>query len=882
MRSNIEKSNYQVFEIDDRSNELGRTFCLKLLELYIQERRWLHANPSVYQELKDVVEEYIVRTKALKDFEKTLWECVKNKEKKVFLFLGNKGAGKTSKINYFVNTQTGKLNEENYSWIRIDLTKVYRILFGRRRRERKEIKKELIRYLSAQTLYVYTKYGITGVDRVLASVGEEEFLEKLPKKALRGWGYIKKGILEDPKFYDSIFSKPINWRYVVEAHNVVIELLRRKGKKIILLIDGIDNIDYSLISTELKEGIEDFIEEIVHWIHEEKEEKMSYEKLFVFLRKDSLKLFKLPQVLSNYGIYEEISLPEESFVEVLSGIKKTLEEKKEGSNLKEKAFRGLLDSILDTNRRIYGMGKGCSSFVIALMNNKLQEVYEKIRESCYDVCYKSKCFFPQNVKFKRDVKERFRTEFGEETARFLLYLRDLVEKLPSELVGDFANFIGKFPEFVKVAFERKNIDVKKLDTEDFITRLYNSNLRALLDDAVAVYIYVYSYLRCCKETIFGVSEYLSSSFRLVTEALFRKGKFYSPSYKDKLYVPPYSDVTFPNLLNITLRGEPKPPLMTIFLLYFLLVNRKSGTHKTTNYIASVLRREFKKDWISDEYVRGNLLRPLWECGYVKLGDNDDCWYITDKGEWILLYTFRDINAFSSLCYNGVIRKKYHRLLVKYTDLGGNLGDGNPWKEYLSVTLRNSVVLLAFLQEEIQYLEDEYSYHLESLIFNEELKKDFEEFLIFYLGKLETNWIMETIEVDLRNFGDSGDEIIRRVEGILDKLTKDSKDLIEKLQRIKREDLLTLSRKAFDALKFEEKLSLLKWLMKYRPGEVVPEYKDPSLLADDYISHVFLFGNFEESELQKRRSAIVNNYSKANYHPKELINKISKFLGGENG
>jgi Cdc6-like AAA superfamily ATPase len=153
---------YQTNKISD--NYLYAPLPLWFLYLYFIKRSWLHCNPSnsLINDQK-VLKHYFFENEKIifknKDNNKIHsiieFDSMKNiffddDFKLVFLY-GNKGYGKTTIQNYLLMKYTKELNKNGLTWLRVDVSKIYREWQGFNNIT-------LINYLYTQIVYVYIRY----------------------------------------------------------------------------------------------------------------------------------------------------------------------------------------------------------------------------------------------------------------------------------------------------------------------------------------------------------------------------------------------------------------------------------------------------------------------------------------------------------------------------------------------------------------------------------------------------------------------------------------------------------------------------------------------------------------------------------------------------
>jgi hypothetical protein len=252
--------------IDNNFIQRNDQFRKELLE-YFEKTNWVHANPAKYncecescfknKEFREILQHIYFTNDKIRNGLETLEKAILNENIPYIFITGRRGSGKTFFQNYFLNVKTKKLNEQRYTWIRVDCTKIYHYNSLRKSYEKRIDK--IITYIWAQLVFVYVRYkqphyaddnnyslSNTGhvcysEDKVFSSLDENKVFAGLDSEAkneiiskIRS-AHHENNSLDGKLFFDS--------RIETIAKNIL-EELKQKDKKIALFIDGIDNIDF--------------------------------------------------------------------------------------------------------------------------------------------------------------------------------------------------------------------------------------------------------------------------------------------------------------------------------------------------------------------------------------------------------------------------------------------------------------------------------------------------------------------------------------------------------------------------------------------------------------------------------------------------------------
>lgn len=216
---------------------------------YFDDRGWIHANPSktgIEEETKKI---FLKTSNNIEVIERLKNLIISDYEFPIKI-VGTRGSGKTYVQNYFFNTETRNLNKENITWFRIDVTKIY----AYRHTKIKSI--DLEEYLWAQIVYVFFRYSQDGFcqksqrtyshDTVLEKVNFDVVLKYFNSNEQKLILKLKNNALNASYSDNSLQGKPLeeNKEFVKNVAVKIISEIKKHGK-IVLFLDGIDNIDFS-------------------------------------------------------------------------------------------------------------------------------------------------------------------------------------------------------------------------------------------------------------------------------------------------------------------------------------------------------------------------------------------------------------------------------------------------------------------------------------------------------------------------------------------------------------------------------------------------------------------------------------------------------------
>ncbi len=268
---------------------------LKRLMRFFEQINWIHANPSKFDNLNklDRREQLVNRffqTTQNRILLKKLKDAILDPTIPHIYIFGKRGSGKTFFQNYFLNICTRKLNKAHYTWIRVDYTKIYHknALVASKQHEI-----SFFEYIWAQVVYVYIRYRQERTvkvrdkdinyssDSVFSSLDSNNIFKKkdgslMSKEDINT--YIE-DILNTPNESDSLRGKPFKYIYTETIAKNILKEIKNKNKHIILLIDGIDNVDFLMLDRE-------YISSQLDKLYTENTEKRYFDKLILSARSE--------------------------------------------------------------------------------------------------------------------------------------------------------------------------------------------------------------------------------------------------------------------------------------------------------------------------------------------------------------------------------------------------------------------------------------------------------------------------------------------------------------------------------------------------------------------------------------------------------------------
>ena len=252
-------------------------------EYYKKVLGWIPANPSK-TELKDAISSVYVFSKpsnlnncvnTKEGHIKFKNEIMHNHEPNTTFLIGSKGSGKTFYLNYLVNTENQAFYKEKKIWYRAELSKLYRHNIYVENLKQEALKKDtkiytLEEYFNVHITYVTFKYRKNNAileeiwndkDGIITdmlinkwySLSTYQHLLNNPDKLIDEFKeFVEKACIAEKQHGDDLMKEQIRdllWdkeKFMMSylLADVILSYLKDNGFQPILIIDGIDNIDY--------------------------------------------------------------------------------------------------------------------------------------------------------------------------------------------------------------------------------------------------------------------------------------------------------------------------------------------------------------------------------------------------------------------------------------------------------------------------------------------------------------------------------------------------------------------------------------------------------------------------------------------------------------
>lgn len=244
--------------------DLNKTHYLKVrennLHKWFEKISWIHVNPSVDTTVENA-NMFVSKTESFSNTIEYLSNFVYENNKSLLLFRGVRGSGKTFIQNYFLNTETRNMNKRGITWIRVDVAKIYAY------NDHMPDSISFLEYLWAQVVFVYIRYSqldknIDGrsydsYDSIFSSINDNDIFDCFENDNKKDM-YIKK-IRETKQYSDSLTGKPFKHIYTECIAKNIIRSIKNNGNKLLLFIDGVDNVDFSKgIREDIQNSVLDF------------------------------------------------------------------------------------------------------------------------------------------------------------------------------------------------------------------------------------------------------------------------------------------------------------------------------------------------------------------------------------------------------------------------------------------------------------------------------------------------------------------------------------------------------------------------------------------------------------------------------------------------
>jgi len=698
-------------------------------EIFFEERRWLHANPTIYTstEYRELMKNYIIETEELKKISGKLFKKIVEEDNKYIFLLGKRGIGKTTFLNYFLNTKTKNcsegnddtLNDKDLTWIRIDATKIYRNIL------KNGIDFE--EYLYGQILYVYFRYAdrhsiilrdreqeLTGCfDKVFNKVNLEELVKnniEEKDKLLEYLQEIKKYYQKQPNFEDCYSKKPYGncnslkeERYNCKLAQLLLENLK---EKLILFIDGVDNLDYSTFLRENSiKGLVKFLFNIGN---------KYFKKIIISVRPDTYEEIKReinPEKYGNKNEFDELKLNLE--LDYIEYFKNRIEQ------IKNKECNK--DDTIDLKEEVIKFIKEIGAEIKKEKENKNEIFY-----------YKNDCY--NRIK-----------KIGIDTIMCFL-------KEKKKLLEDFEAYLNIYENVINKEFE---ISINELFDNDFREIIVNIS-------RCFFYLRMDFYNRISKQKANDFKKYLEDgrTHNVLKNAIVKNGNLYGISFDEISYIPPYRNIAFTNMFNIfgiSNTGVNYPPI-----IYFLILKIiKKYNIKSISNLKSIFKDYNELDKIDQ------IVAKFIEYGYIKYNDGMSI-SLTKKGEFFVEKFFSNMFFLHSNVYNGLLRKELIDFISPHK---------RDFSDYINKTLENVTILLYDLYLQLKEF-NIYIYGEEKkMSFNEHIKN--EDLILHFKGLMKQidGYTFDTIFKNLRytykkntnsecNINDKCNEIIEDIKKFL--------------------------------------------------------------------------------------------------------------------
>jgi hypothetical protein len=298
-RRPLEISDINTEERASAYDMLPRTERL-LHDLYFKAHRWFPANPSkqdtvdlcnelyvidpLFSDDPSIYANYLIRhdddhSKKIFNIEEYIVKKMNddNNDTSRLIMLGKRGSGKTAFINFWLNNRSSYLEEKKILWLRIDVSKIYDEFFaGKNIVEKKgDSAYYLDNYHMIHTLYVILKYGKdeqAGYDAknkrksllhetmnflsqdLINDSSMLDFIDKCKEKIAKDFNAEK----NTEKFISYILNDNVKLSNIRTLYDKVIEYWKVNDYRVMLIIDGIDNIskeeresDYEVLMKQL-------------------------------------------------------------------------------------------------------------------------------------------------------------------------------------------------------------------------------------------------------------------------------------------------------------------------------------------------------------------------------------------------------------------------------------------------------------------------------------------------------------------------------------------------------------------------------------------------------------------------------------------------------
>jgi len=675
---------YRKVDIIKQSQNKVRTgFDFFLLNLFFEAKRWIHANPTLYEKSK-LYRKYFVKEGIegqLDDF----FKMITSKSSKFTILKGKRGSGKTSFLNYCLNERTRDLNSKPYNltWVRIDCTKIFK--------NELEFNSSLNfeKYLYGQLLFVYFRYmGKDGTCRTRIvphnkdndpdfSCSEDEvenirevesydsvFAKVELKKKIKDNIELEKEYeiaqnmsCDAPHYNNTTHGKPF------DCFNLGKKLFSLVSHQLILIIDGIDNISYdSKLKDDVWRDLEIFLKSM---------QNQPIFKIVLSLRDENHKYFanKLPSLLkkdieahgiNNHIINEIQTVPFKKIMKRFN--QKILDEELETYTAEHyhrflvqltKLYKNYLidlDTGINDNKTIEDFLK---LNIEKIQNTK--ELENQLNREIFTINrkfieYLNKCGKKVLDGIEKAVAFKLSEENKEDVSAF-----NLPKKIEKQPIKHYFIFADNYEYAIKESFSKMGIESPPSILKDF----FNGDMREMIILSYKSYI---SYVLLMKKTYKyndpdSLEKHIKQKFLNVMHPIFINGNRFAICRSDVMFHPPYRNINVINLFNVV---DVSQRFVSPLYLFYMLDYMK--TSKTVDAVIEKLKLYEHRDYV--ERCINNYL----EFGYINADETDDklSYVLSAKGKHILNYSLNDMVTLHTYLFGALMDERLHKFIEKQT------------------------------------------------------------------------------------------------------------------------------------------------------------------------------------------------------------------------
>lgn len=705
---------YKKFDLlSDYNNKPKHNIRRTLFELHLENIRWVHANPTMYEwslvnnDANNCLKHYVVTDNLKENANKLYYNIVDaHSDKKFIVLKGRRGSGKSSFLNYFINTYTRRLNKKNFTWVRIDCTKIYDkaysfgedLGFGQ--------------YLYGQLLFVYFRYKgypdkdnsgkivteircdnnsvnpieIDSFDNVFAQA-KKKFLDAIKDNESLMSDYQKAEIESKSAKHCSngLYGKPFKYQKLGEA---LYGILR---DRLVLIIDGVDNISYdSVAKDKLFDDFGLFLKRIQKLQHQPHRIMLSLrneniitlsESIYPLNSKEADKYgnsileidvenFKVTfgQIISRLKAEMTIDASKDTFeinIQNLSTrilkhfqtfIKNTKHHEKHIENIK---------NLHDFEKPIQIEIENFQKYLDFDFENSSNESIRRVLGR--DIVIIDKDFFSYLRDMDNEIFKEIKHAVAWSWNRELQSIKNsndsqnLLHNLKNLPIKYFFEYCEVFENTIATAYNKttQENDSSQMKKSQVLDEFFNGDMRELFVHAYKTYL---QFAKLSKDIFDPKNDknldfkgYISKKHLSVMEFIFKNGNERFISRADILFHPPYRNINMINLMNVPDTVITNySPLYFFYILDYLKKNRSFDNLKT----------EFKMHEHTS-YLK-SILNNFLEFGYISPTDSDDTvvYSLTNKGERILTYSIHNIVVMQSYIYTGLINEDVYDIFTK--------------------------------------------------------------------------------------------------------------------------------------------------------------------------------------------------------------------------